>query len=162
MRKWIAVLALALAALGCRSTHVVKAPVDREAIAYYAGEGSGAVEGQAFMRTLGGEVRYAAGCTVYLWPKTAHLEEAADGLCRGLNVNISPDTMPAQRTTVASAEGRFRFKGLPAGTYLALTKIEWVVPSGFGSSTTGGWVAAPVEVPAGATVEVVVASSFRK
>lgn len=94
--------------------------------------GTGTLEGQAFLRTRGGEVRVGAGSPVLLVPAVA---------CVGYwyrlagSIWATRDYFPADasfnahiRRTIADAEGRFKFSGLPAGAYLIRSQVVWEVP----------------------------------
>ncbi len=85
--------------------------------------------GQAFLKTRGGEVRYAAGNSVFLEPATKYAKDYYKG--QGLNPYplSAADTRAAaySRTTTADAEGRFEFKDVPAGDYFLVTSVTWEV-----------------------------------
>lgn len=126
----------------------------------YAGQGTGSLIGQAFLKTRGGDVRYAAGNDVYLNPVTSYSTEWFDVAIRG-GQPISegdPRVQAFTRTTVADGEGRFEFNNLPAGDYYVVTWVFWEVPSGAygGMTTTGGPVGSKVTVRDGETTRVIV------
>lgn len=122
------------------------APFDASAFAPYMEKGTARISGQAFLKTMGGDVKTGAGCTIRLIPATAYMKEVISLKERGMspsnhtqeNVDVM---MKAARSTVADADGRFEFTNLPAGEYSLETTIEWqYVNSGAYRSTTGGLV----------------------
>ena len=155
-RLALALLATLLAA--CQTAPAQLAP--RRAVfveaeyAPFAGTGSSSIEGQAFMRTRGGGVRYGAGCTVACNPATSYSTEWYERHVLGGERLAAHDrrTEPYLRTTVADAEGRFRFDGLPPGDYYLACQIVWDA----GMMMTGGWACAKASVADGQVARVVV------
>jgi hypothetical protein len=127
-----------------------KLPPDLQAeYAAYAEPGTGSITGQAFLRTLGGEVRYGAGGTVTAEPATDWVIGLVERIGR-----LPPHEAlkPYRRTTRADAEGRFSFTDLPEGRWLLATEITWYVPSttAYGRPTkTGGLATAVVDLAEG-------------
>ena len=111
----------------------------------YLEEGTSRFEGQAFLKTRGGEVRYGAGSEVIAVPATSCAREwweAISGIQRD-EVEIFPpnlDFLKATRRTIADGEGRFRFDGLAPGEYFVRTSVKWEIPGKYGASTQGGYV----------------------
>ena len=60
------------------------------------------------------------------------------------------------RSTIADAEGRFKFKKLPAGEYYIVCLITWEAPYGDILLPTGGSAYAQVKLGEGEHVNVVV------
>lgn len=121
----------------------------------YRGTGSGVVEGQAFLVSMNGEVKYGAGRTVVLNPVTTYSEEWFLYGVRG-NYKLSegdPRAGQFARTAVADAEGNFRFEGLPPGEYYVACEINWYIDQ---YSTSGGWAYSQVTVQNGKTIRAVV------
>ena len=120
----------------------------------YRTKGTGTLSGEAFLRTRGGDVRYAVGQDVWLIPATAYGKEFME---QDL-VKAQSDTIPpldrriydAIRTDQADSHGRFSFTELPTGEYFIVTTIFWEVPKytkhGSSSSSIGGAVWQPVTV----------------
>jgi len=138
---------------------------DEAAYAAYRAPGTGTVTGQAFLKTRGGEVRYAAGDEVYLNPATDYEAARIFKLLRARFVDPTgkPVWTPApgenwktpQRTTTADAEGRFKFEGLPPGKYFVSSNVTWDT----GQGMTGGWVIQEVTASPGQSVNVIVAAT---
>lgn len=104
----------------------------------YREKGTGVVAGQAFVRTAGGRVVTAAGREVYLYPATKDAEEWYQRSVIGeeqLEAMQEPGAREAvtstRRKTLADADGRFTFEGLPAGDYYVTSLITWEVPVGY-------------------------------
>jgi hypothetical protein len=129
--------------------------------AEYAGlptTGTGSIKGQAFMRTLGGEVRYAAGLEILLRPKTAYMEEWFQRSVVKLELltQSDPGAFAHDRKTVGDGEGHFAFTGIPAGSYYVCSAITWTVPGPNGLQSTGGWVGIEVALAEGQALDNVV------
>ena len=124
----------------------------------YARAGTGKITGQAFLKTVGGEVRYGAGNTVALHPATSLTNEwFTKVVVQGRD--LVPGDLRAndyRRITTADAEGRFEFNNLPPGEYYVTCGITWGVPSDIGVLPTGGIAYARATVRNGETTKVVV------
>lgn len=123
----------------------------------YLRNGTGSVIGQAFLTQSGGGVVKAAGRTVTLDPATTVGNEwwgkaGKLWVYRALTPS-SPRFTNARRTTVADADGRFKFSELPAGKYYVRTEVTWEIGGYY--PTQGGLVGQLVEVRDGKVSEVV-------
>lgn len=124
---------------------------------HYLAGGNGVLTGQAFLTQLGGGVVKAAGRTVTLDPATTIGTEwwtkaGTNWVHRSLTPP-SPGFARARRTTVADAEGRFKFTGLAPGRYYVRTEVTWMVPGSY--VPEGGIVGRMVEVRDGEPTEVI-------
>ena len=87
------------------------------------------VTGQAFLKTRGGDVKYAAGNKVFLEPATPFAKEYYKNQSHypypltTHNVKAAAYT----RDTTADAQGRFTFKNIPTGEYFIVTSVTWEV-----------------------------------
>jgi hypothetical protein len=102
--------------------------------------GSGTVEGQVFMKTVGGDVKYGAGSEVILNPITSYSEQWYDA-SYNLHRPMSPaDARQAQYlvTIQADGSGNFKFNNVPPGRYFVTSSVFWQIPSQFGLSRQGG------------------------
>lgn len=136
---------------------VVGLECEPEAWAPFDAAGTGTIEGQAFLRTRGGEVRVGAGSPVLLipavrcvyqwWPMAGSIWAKKDFFPSDAGFRAH------RRETVADAEGRFRFPGLPAGAYFVRSQVVWEVPDGnaFTNDTQGGIVGGEFTVKEGST-----------
>jgi len=111
-------------------------------------KGTAIVRGQAFLKTIGGDVKKAAGEMVLLNPVTSYSQQWFDVVYwrNGSLTDQDPSYMQYVRTTVADAEGRFTFKEVPAGRYFLTTRIVWGVPTRGGLAYQGGYVAKQITV----------------
>lgn len=122
------------------------------------GVGTATVEGQAFLKTRGGDVKYGAGNTVLLIPNVPH---TFDWYARITSTNpksagVLDDRASALiRKTTAGGDGRFKFENVPAGPYLILTTVTWETGSSY-LGTQGGFVGAPAQAVDGKTTDVIV------
>jgi hypothetical protein len=114
---------------------------DEEPFRPYASKGTAIVSGQAFLKTVGGDVKLGAGCEVKLVPATPYTDEVHESGRRGIRLE-APDPRYAKyrRTTIADAGGNFTFKEIPAGSYYVATTITWQYPTKSGLRTTGGTI----------------------
>lgn len=125
--------------------------------------GSGSIAGQAFLVTRGGDVKYAAGRTVWANPVTSYSTEFFERTVeRGESLEAA-DNRAAEsvRTATADAQGYFRFLDLPPGEYFVYSWIQWEHLGGFAAgyaytSVSGGYARARCRVENGRTTEVVV------
>jgi hypothetical protein len=157
MRK-IFIAALILLA-GCATSPIQRTAVYNPAeYAPYAHPGNGRIIGQAFMETVGGDVKYAAGNPVILHPVTSYTTEWFEKtIVQGLKLTQGdPRGNQYVMQTTANAEGRFAFEHLPAGQYYLTCPIIWGVPGPSGIESTGGIAYAKVTVPPNGTVAAIV------
>jgi hypothetical protein len=122
----------------------------------YLKVGTGTVAGQAFLVQKGGNVVKAAGRSVTLDPATSVGKEwwykaGVFWVHRSL-IPHSPGFQRARRTTIADAEGRFKFYKLPAGKYYVRTEVTWEIGD---YPTQGGLVGQLVDVLDRQTTEVI-------
>ncbi len=148
----IAVILSSLAGCGAPKMEPIGMPFYVEENQRCVGQGTGQIMGQAFLRTMGGEVRYAAGGQVVLWPDSAYSRKAASMLVSGITPQPEGKLTPYERRTQADGEGEFEFADLPACSYVVLTSVFWSVPD---NGTQGGWLGSIVRVEEGKRVKVI-------
>lgn len=152
----VAISGLSCAALQPYQMQTVSVPGQ---YSIYAQQGTAIITGQAFLKTRGGDVKYAAGNTIFLIPITPHTEEYVSVAVIQRRVPVSGYQAPPQnaiRKVIGDGEGRFQFTTIPAGEYYILTDITWEVPSRTGSTRTGGTAYARVSVADGQSVTNIV------
>lgn len=151
---FIAAVLLLLA--GCATTPQARTtPFIESDYAWASRPGTGAITGQAFLVTRGGEVKVAAGREVLLNPVTPYSTEWFDrAVVAGMPLEPPDERFRKyHRTVVGDAEGRFRFTGLPAGDYYVASWITWEYRPGLYS---GGYAYSKATVREGATTDCVV------
>lgn len=155
----VAVFPLTVAACAIPvSVYQRQAPFIEDEYLASAKAGTGKLTGQAFTKTRGGDVKYAAGNPIVLNPITTYSTEWFNVLVKQNIPMSTPDQRAFKyvRTVTADGMGNFEFTGLPAGEYYVVTSIFWEVPGPNGLSTTGSNVGEKVVVKEGETAKVVV------
>lgn len=119
----------------------------------YDQEGTSTICGQAFLKTRGGIVKFAAGNQITIDPVTSYSSESLQlGTLSGMQLTPSDQRADTYtRFTRADGTGNFCFRKLPAGRYYVFTLIMWDT----GITSTGGWVHLNVPVRKGKTVKVI-------
>lgn len=141
-RSWIFVLVLGLS--GCGG---VVTPFSNNDFSAYVGEGPATLEGQAFLRTRGGDLRYCAGESVLLAPATQYDIDVITAFAFGRDVALKRAGPAAQywRESVCDAQGKFQFDGLSTGTWIVITDVRYWVAG----SEQGGVMGKKVNLRAG-------------
>lgn len=155
MKKIILSIALLLLSGCAANVHHMTTPYDRAAFVKYEQTGTGAVSGQAFLKTLGGDVKYAAGNTIYLIESTPYTDELYRAAERNQPISeetLNPDFKLYARQVTADGEGEFTFDNLPAGKYYVWTTITWYVSQ---YRQSGGGVTGEVVVRDGETAKII-------
>jgi hypothetical protein len=101
-------------------------------------QGTGGVYGQAFLKTVGGDVKYAAGSIVSVCPESIReqfVREATRAIREPDRTSVSGQYC---RHMKADAEGHFEFDGLGPGNYFVATSITWQTPIEDGWISNGG------------------------
>lgn len=147
---------IALVACATVAPVPLQSPFDEHSLAYAQGPGTATIEGQAFLKTRGGDVKYGAGEEVILLPVSPYTNEYVQGVgtIRGA---ATPDARleTYTRRTMAGGDGKFTFRNVPAGEYHVYTRVFWEIPSQYGLRTTGNWVKGRVVARAGETTSIV-------
>ncbi len=141
---------------GCVKDYRITTPFNEADFAEYKKAGASAISGQAFLITVGGDVKYGAGNQVNLYPYTSYVQEVLS-MKKRPNYRIkNEDTrwMQYAKTTIADGQGKFEFKNIPAGNYLLECSLTWQVASQYGLQTTGGLISKQVTVGNGDSVSV--------
>lgn len=138
---------------------MVLPPVEAAEYAPFRQPGAGTISGQAFLTTRGGDVKLAAGRTVTLDPATGYARVWYEKYGRiSDQMPPAPEFAAARRTTVADADGRFRFSNLRSGSYIVRTTVTWETGAATGG-LQGGIVSDVVDV-AGDTREVILSITY--
>ena len=128
------------------------------------------IEGNALLRTRGGDVRTCAGYQVMLVPATtatanvmtnvfgeggsAYKSAIGSGETIPLPPTLAED--PRVQSGICDAQGDFAFDDLKNGEYFVVTQVLWDVPGAYGSSNVqGGTLMQKVAVEGGETRKIV-------
>jgi hypothetical protein len=162
----IALLGLLLIALaGCSTNATLTTPFDPQEASFIKQAGTSTISGQGFLRTMVGEVRYAAGSEVFLIPATKYSTERigqiyGNSKCAlfGKNFkNDDPSYREFTKSTKANGEGRFQFSGLSAGEYFVVTSVYWQIPGRYIPEGCG--IYEFVKIASGENKEVIVSGN---
>ncbi|HEY3932619.1 MAG TPA: hypothetical protein VGM58_09660 [Verrucomicrobiae bacterium] len=134
-------------------------PFDESKFQPFVGKGTATITGQAFLKTVGGEVRYGAGDPVILTPVTPYTTEAMLAE-RSLQLpQTDPRLLKYIHTVTADGNANFEFQDIPSGDYYIKCAIVWGAPDQYGIiEQTGGVAWAKTHVGNDETVKVVVTS----
>lgn len=118
-------MTLALAMSACAGTPTV--PFSDAEFAPYRGNGPASVEGQAFLRTEGGDVKTCVGESVLLAPGTEFDNSVVTKFGFGLDnaLYLAGEAAPYWRKSMCDPQGKFTFKGVPTGTWFVVTQVRW-------------------------------------
>lgn len=147
-----AILAFVTLLSGCAtpSAQVTQAvpSFDEATCISYIGEGYNTISGQAFATTRGGNVKFAAGKSVYLMPATEYFVGMAGRDFKGLDNRAKKYI----QETTADGSGNYSFSRLRDGAYLAVTYLYWSI----GNETTGSMLYGMERVSGGGVTRVMV------
>lgn len=102
-------------------------------------KGHAIVRGQAFTKTLGGDVKYAAGNPIFMVAATPYTKECLDLVVNpGYQTNCLGQLKDYVRSATADGQGNFEFDDVPPGEYIVHTLLLWQVPGPYGLHPTGG------------------------
>jgi hypothetical protein len=90
-------------------------------------KGTGSIEGQAFLKTQGGDVKLAAGNEAVLVPVNDYTTELFEAAMLGIFQNLDTDPRYSQyrRVTIVDAQGNFTFSDLPSGEWYVMSTVVW-------------------------------------
>jgi hypothetical protein len=158
-RRWAVCLCLLVAACAARTkpAFVPTQPFNDTDFAWSASKGRGTVTGQAFLKTVGGDVKTCAGNEVSLVPDNSYTEEIHSALQtnRYGSAVYDPRYYQFRRTTTCDAEGRFSFSDLPSGKWFVNVLVQWGAPSSSGILPQGGYLSRHVETKDGTTEKLI-------
>lgn len=105
---------------------------DASAMAPWSGGGPATLHGQAFLKTVGGDVKTCAGARVLLLPASPYVDEVLAKKSAGITVNQDPRLQSYTRSTICDAQGNFSFANLPVQKWYVITRVTWGVPQADG------------------------------
>lgn len=105
--------------------------LNQQEYAPYQLPGSAVIDGQVLVRVQGGGQFYGADGEVLLLPRVTETERYVnDVVLPGQMALPGPHMNQVRWATTSDAQGRFRFDGLPAGSYYVVCPVAWVDASG--------------------------------
>jgi len=153
MFKCILLLTVSIFLSGCASTYTPYQPkknyswedrvdFNEDEYAAYGKAGTNSIRIQAFSKTVGGNIQFAAGETVYLVPATSYSDQSVDIIIKeskgadvGLRDKADKRVNSYVRTGICDANGRYTFNNVPDGSYYVYTPVFWGE-----FNLSGGWV----------------------
>jgi len=115
----------------------------------FKGPGPANLDGQAFMKTVGGDVKTCAGNPVYLIPSTPYNDEVVVHSQLGSITNRDPQATQFTRSGICDVSGKFSFEKVPARRWYIVATVKWGVPTENGINAQGGEVMKVVDLKSG-------------
>lgn len=158
-------ICLLLSACASAPPHIMKNTFDEADLVKYSYDGKATIEGQIFLKTQGGEVRYGAGERIRIIPATAYTKEVAQYLdTAGMEMDVYVGTIYADdnraakddplakyiRKCTADGSGHFSGSGLTAGDYFIDGEVYWMA----GNHKTGAHIRKLINVKDGEHVQI--------
>ena len=143
MKKFAPVIFAIVMFISCvqQKTYTIKTPFHSEYWHMGIETGNCNLEGQAFLKTKGGDVKTCAGEEVILMPYNAYTQELYNVTKHGnfdTASNFDPSIKNYCKVTTCDDNGDFQFKNLPSGKWLLYTRVVWEAPGGNSSGVKGG------------------------
>lgn len=155
---------LALVALsGCVGREIkTTVAFDPKEVAYINEQGTAKIEGQAFMRQLGGGVVTCAGSGAYLYPAGEYATQrmtqlygskqgGSIGFYDGAKNLGATEYLTMTRETICDASGNFTFENVADGEYYLTTTVVWKA----GYATQGGHISKRIKIADGQSQKVI-------
>lgn len=140
-KKTVAALVSALSLGGCaQRAYTVQASFNPDSVAWAQTAGDDTLTGQAFLRTVGGDVKTCAGYPVVLVPYNSYFYEVTKAFAKGYSAltNKDPAAGSYARKSQCDARGDFSFSDLPTGEWIVVAEVRWGVPNGYFVTPQGG------------------------
>jgi len=129
-----------------------------EDFAWTKAPGTAVFRGEAFLKTVGGEVKTCAGNPVYLIADNAYSREAAALVAAKMKPVRDPRYLSYRRQTMCDSQGRFEFKDLPAGPWSVIAEVVWQTPVGTVLAQQGGVLRRRLELRDGEEKRLIMSS----
>ncbi|HSM95199.1 MAG TPA: hypothetical protein VLT91_04085 [Rhizomicrobium sp.] len=133
----------------------MQTPFNRADFTAWMGAGPGDIKGQAFMKTVGGDVKTCAGNPVYLLPDNAFDRELVTAIRLGRKPDVgrifNGEAAGSGRKSICDASGNFSFESLPVGSWIVIAQVQWGVPNQYFVEQQGGALLETVSVSKGTT-----------
>ena len=130
--------------------------------------GNETLQGNAFLRQVGGGVVNCAGSTVDLYPSSPYSNariEAKYPVDMWLGSRIksrdtfnpeAPEFESIKRSTTCDSDGNFAFESVKPGNYIVVTEVRWTVTGPYGPQSQGGYIFKTVTVNKGQKSKLVI------
>ena len=139
--------------------HVKRIPFPLDEYKTLPVKGSATIRGQAFIKTKGGDLKFAGGKEVLLNPVTSYSLQWWETAYLNNKLMEDPDSKIYDyiKKQIADGSGKFEFNKVPAGEYIIATKVTWQTSPGDSGSMVrqGGHVAKRIVVKDGDEIDVV-------
>jgi hypothetical protein len=114
-------------------------PVSQADFDAWSGSGPADIKGQAFLTTVGGDVKTCAGNQVFLMPANDYDISLDNALMKTKNVNANTNLVAQNvRVAMCDSQGNFEVSSLPSQSWIIGTEVQWGVPNEYGSITYEG------------------------
>lgn len=130
--------------------------------------GSEVLQGNAFLRQVGGGIVNCAGSNVDLYPSSPYSNariEAKYPVDMWLGTRIkskdtfnpeAPEFESIKRSTTCDSDGNFVFESVKPGNYIVVTEVRWSVAGPYGPQPQGGYIFKTVAVNKGQKSKLVI------
>lgn len=135
-RTWAVAITLAAASAvlpACTENRVITGHgiLNEQEYAPYQLPGSAVIDGQVIVRVPGGGTFYGADGQVLLLPRVTETERYVSEVVLPGKMSLPHQHMNQVRwATTSDVQGRFRFDGLPAGSYYVVCPVAWTDAAG--------------------------------
>lgn len=129
----------------------IEVEIDVEEVEFFHQRGTGRIQGQAFAKTRGGDVKPAAGESIFLWPNCTAVEAWVAAPSRTKITNLGNYS----KETTGDGSGNFEFEGLAPGRYHLHTLVSWEAPGRYGTGLQVVPLDADVTVTDGQTTKAI-------
>lgn len=165
MPKIISMLLFSLFLAGCAQQYTIKNSFDAREVSWVKSQGKNTIDGEAFLRTNGGEVRTCAGAPVIIVPISTYSTERVLAIYNNSEKGYRPafgsgsgfanDDPRFYEYTIRSmcdSTGHFRFKNVPDGSFYVIGSVTWQISP---YVVEGGRLMQKVRVSSGQTKEII-------
>jgi hypothetical protein len=129
----------------------------------YSGAGPATLNGQAFLKTVGGDVKTCAGNQVLLVPATAYMDEVIVHTRAGQTLtNKDPRATQFTRVGTCDASGKFVFNQIPPRKWYIVVKVTWGIPTEYGIDSQGGEMMQAVDLKPGVNETILTDKDLNK
>lgn len=157
MRRLILfVIPAALLLVGCAPqarVYQLTSPYSEADFLPWKNKGTATLVGQAFMKTVGGDVKTCAGNDVFVLPANKYNHEVMGEIMKPGTVkftNRDSGSFAYNIKTTCDSQGNFAFPNIAADSWYIIVDVTWGVPTQYGVDSQGGMLVKLVDLKAGA------------